>query len=167
MLPWKSSYYGTFNNGYRGMKPTVFAEEYINIEDNTTEYKVFCFNGKVKFTLVELDYFGDSPKRGYYNREWQEVPYQFGNIKKTSIKECPKNYSQIIELAEKLAKPFPYVRVDFYDIKGKLYVGELTFYSGGGFSKIKPKEYDVLLGKELDISKEMNEYNITRRSVEC
>ena len=164
MLPWKSSFYGTFNRGYKGMKPIVFAEQYLNIPDNSTEYKVFCFNGKAKFTLVELDYFGNNPKRAYYDKHWNEVPFQFGNIKKVQLSEVPQNYSKIIALAEKLAEPFPYIRVDFYDIEGKLYVGEMTFYSGGGFSKLKPLEYDAILGEELDISKEISRYTDEERS---
>lgn len=155
MLPWKSSFYGSFNCGYHGMKPVVFAEEYLDIPNNSTEYKVFCFNGKAKFVLVELDYFGKQPKRAYYDSEWNEMPFQFGNIQKVKIKNPPNTYNKIISLAEKLAEPFPYIRVDFYDIKGSLYVGELTFYSGGGFSKIKPFDYDLKLGKELDLSEAM------------
>ena len=158
-LPWKSSYYGTFNRGYRDTKSIVFAEEYLDIPENSTEYKVFCFNGKAKFTLVELDYFGSDPKRAYYDRNWKEVPYQFGNIKKVSLGKKPENYSEIIRLSEKLAKPFPYIRVDFYDIKGKLYVGELTFYSGGGFSALTPQKWDYELGKELDLTQAMADYS--------
>lgn len=152
ILPWKSSYYGTFNRGYRDTKPIVFAEEYLDIPHNSTEYKVFCFNGRVKFTLLELDYFGNTPRRAYYDRDWKEVPYQLGNIPKVSLDKMPDAYPQIIRLAEILAEPFPYVRVDFYDIQGKLYVGELTFYSGGGFSNLKPREWDYKLGQELDLS---------------
>lgn len=159
MLPWKSSFFGTFNRGYKGMKPIVFAEQYLNIPENSTEYKVFCFNGKAKFTLIELDYFGKNPQRAYYDKDWNEVPFQFGNIKKVQLPEPPANYVKILELAEKLAEPFPYIRVDFYDIDGKLYVGELTFYSGGGFSKIQPLEYDKILGEELDISSVFDKHN--------
>ena len=150
-LPWKSSYYGSFNWGYKNVKPTIFAEEYINISKYNTEYKVFCFNGKVRFILVEIDYFGVQPMRGYYDRDWEEEPFQIGNIKKTKVKK-PDSCSQMIEIAEKLSEPFPYVRVDFYDLEDKLYVGEMTFYSGGGFSTIEPREYDLELGNDLDIS---------------
>ena len=154
-LPWKSSYYGTFNRGYRDTKAIVFAEEYMDIPKNSTEYKVFCFNGRAKFTLLELDYFGSSPKRAYYDRDWNEVPYRFGKIPKVSLGEMPNQYPEVIRLAEILAEPFPYVRVDFYDIEGNLYVGELTFYSGGGFSNLMPREWDYILGEDLDLSAAM------------
>lgn len=150
-LPWKSSYYGSFNWGYKNMKPIIFAEEYLDIPNNTTEYKLFCFNGKVRFFLVELDYFGKEPMRGYYDRNWDKMPFQIEKIKIIQDVEKPDTYEEMLDIAEKLAEPFPFVRVDFYDINGKLYVGEMTFYSGGGFSKISPTEWDLKLGNDLDI----------------
>lgn len=158
-LPWKTSYYGSFNRGYKDVKAIIFAEEYLDIPKNSTEYKVFCFNGKVRFTLVEMDYFGKKPKRGYYDRNGEELPFKIGNIEKGQWDKIPPEYGEIIRIAEILSEPFPYVRVDFYSINEKLYVGELTFYSGGGFSKIYPSEWDHVFGEELDISKEINEYN--------
>lgn len=156
-LPWKSSYYGTFNAGYRDVKPVIFAEEYLDIPHNTTEYKLFCTNGKLLFSLFERDYFGQEPERAYYDRNGVEVPWQFGNIKKVSVDRMPKEYPEMIRLAEKISAPFPYLRVDFYDINGKLYIGELTFYSGGGFSNLKPRAWDEVLGEKLDISQAMKE----------
>ncbi len=162
-LPWFSSYYGTFNNGYKTVKPVIFAEEYLDIPHNSTEYKVFCINGKAEFTLVELDYFGDEPKRAYYDRDWKEVPWQFASqykrMAKVSLGKMPEEYPEIIRLAEKLAAPFPYIRVDFYDIKGKLYIGELTFYSGGGLTALEPKKWDRIMGEKLDLTKAMEEIN--------
>lgn len=158
-LPWKSSYYGSFNNGYKNMKPIVFAEEYIDIPKNSTEYKLFCFNGKVNFTLVEIDYFGKNPMRAFYDTDWEELPFKFEGIKRAIKIEKPKTYDEMLKIAEKLANPFPYVRVDFYDIKGRLYVGELTFYSGGGFTKIEPIKWDSLLGEKLDIRTEIKKVN--------
>ena len=154
-LPWKASYYGSFNWGYKDMAPIAFAEEYLDIPGNTTEYKMFCFNGIVNFTLVEMDYFGKTPMRAFYDREWKELPFQFERIKRATDVEKPDTYEEMLRIAEKLAEPFPYVRVDFYDIKGKLYVGELTFYSGGGFTRIIPSKWDEILGEKLDISEAM------------
>ena len=154
-LPWRTSYYGSFNRGYKEIEPVIFAEQYIDIEHNTTEYKLFCFNGRLQFTLVELDYFGDSPKRAYYDREWNELPFSLSGIEKTSVDHMPETYPEMLRIAEKLAEPFPYVRVDFYDIQGKLYVGELTFYSGGGFTTIDPPEWDEILGEAFDLKPAM------------
>ena len=154
-LPWKSSYYGSFNWGYKEMTPVIFAEEYLDIPKNTTEYKLFCFNGVVNFTLVEMDYFGKNPMRAFYDRSWKESPFQLERIKRVTGIKRPDTYDEMLKIAEKLAEPFPYVRVDFYDICGKIYVGELTFYSGGGFTRIIPTEWDEILGKQLDITDAM------------
>ena len=70
---------------------------------------------------------------------------------KVSLTEKPKNFDKMIELADKLSKPFPFVRVDFYDVDGKVYFGELTFYSGGGFSHISPIEWDKKLGDKIKL----------------
>ena len=159
-LPWKSSYYGSFNWGYKNAEPVVFAEEYIDISGSSTEYKVFCFNGKVRFTLVEADYFGENPKRGYYSRNWEEEPFQLGNTEKKQFRK-PAAYEEMLEISEKLAEPFPYVRVDFYNVSGRLYVGEMTFYSGGGFSRVIPRSYDEVLGRDLDLTEAMKRVNYT------
>jgi len=161
-LPWKSSYYGSFNWGYKDLRPIIFAEEYIDIPNYSTEYKMFCFNGKVRFTLVELDYFGKNPQRAYYDRNWKEEKFQISKIKKVQT-EKPETYEKMLEIAERLAEPFPLVRVDFYDIAGKLYVGEMTFYSGGGFSDIIPTAYDAILGIDLDMTEAMEKMNYTVR----
>lgn len=163
-LPWKSSYYGSFNWGYKEMKPIIFAEEYLDIAKNTSEYKLFCFNGVVNFTLIEMDYFSNNPRRAFYDREWNELPFQLEEIRRIKGVEKPATYNAMLEIAEKLAEPFPYVRVDFYDIKGKLYVGELTFYSGGGFTKIIPSKWDKLLGEKLDITEAMKFMEIKKRN---
>ncbi len=154
-LPWNNSYYGSFNRGYKAVKPTIFAEKYLELSDPAIEYKAFCINGKMRFCLLEIDYFGKNPKRAYYDANGEEVPFQFGNIPKVELDKLPENYRKMINMAEKLAEPFPYVRVDFYESNGKLYVGELTFYSGSGFSVLKPEEWDKVLGEELDISSYM------------
>lgn len=159
-LPWFSSYYGTFNKGYQTVKPIIFAEEYLDLKNNTTEYKVFCFNGRAEFTLIELDYFGGKPARAYYDRDWNKVPWQFTNRYKNkeanvTLGEMPAEYPEMLRLAEKLAEPFPYIRVDFYCIEGKLYVGELTFYSGGGLTVLEPEVYDKSFGEKLDITDAM------------
>lgn len=161
-LPWRTSYYGSFNKGYESIEPVIFAEEYVDIENNSTEYKLFCFNGKLEFVLVELDYFGSSPKRAYYDRQWSELPLSISGIQKTSLEEKPATFDEMVELAEKLAEPFPYVRVDFYDIEGSLFVGEMTFYSGGGFSTIDPPEWDGILGERFDLSDAMKKMNWNR-----
>ncbi len=149
--PWKNCYYASFYLGYKNVEPKIIAEEYLDIDHNSKEYKIFCFNGKADFALIELDYFGKEPKRAFYDKNFNEMPFKIGKMPKVSLENKPANFDKMIELAEKLAKPFPFVRVDFYDINGKIYFGELTFYSGGGYSYITPIEWDKKLGDKLKL----------------
>ena len=71
----------------------------------------------------------------------------------------PKNYEIMIELAEKLSKGIPFVRVDFYEIEGKLYFGELTFFPGSGLTEFIPEKYDNILGDMLELPREKREKN--------
>lgn len=64
----------------------------------------------------------------------------------------PENFDEMKELAQKLSKGIPEVRVDFYDINGQVYFGELTFYHESGFAPFYPKEWDLRLGKLLDLT---------------
>lgn len=66
----------------------------------------------------------------------------------------PKNYDQMIEFAELLSKDFPFVRVDFYEVNGNLYFGELTFYPGSGLEKFSPEKYDEIFGDWMQLPKE-------------
>lgn len=132
----------------------LIAEKYLPIREGAAvEYKMFCFNGKMEFCLFEIDYFGSNPRRAYYNREFNECNFSINpNIKKISINKKPKEYEKMIELAEILAQDFPFVRVDFYVIYNRIYVSELTFNSGGGYSIFCPREYDYKFGKLLDLT---------------
>ena len=147
--PWKNCYYASFYQGYKNVKPKIIAEAYLDIPHNSKEYKIFCFNGKADFVLVELDYFGKKPERAFYDRNYNETEFKIGKMPKVALDKKPENFDKMIELADKLSSPFPLVRVDFYDVDGKIYFGELTFYSGGGFSHIYPLEWDRKLGDKL------------------
>lgn len=67
----------------------------------------------------------------------------------------PKHLSQMILLAQKLAKDFTFVRVDFYEVNDKIYFGELTLFPGSGFEEFKPDKWDYIMGSWLDLPKEL------------
>ena len=66
----------------------------------------------------------------------------------------PHNYEKMIELAEKLSKGIPFVRVDFYEVEEKIYFGELTFYPGCGLEEFTPEEWDYKLGEWIKLPAE-------------
>lgn len=136
---------------YKNVKPCVIAEELLEDPDGLCDYKFFCFNGKVKCFKVDFDRFTNH-RANYYDEE--------GNLLQIGEAICPPdfrdftmptNLNNMIELAETLAEEFPFVRVDFYNCKGKIYFGEITFYPASGFGVFTTDEADVLLGSWLKL----------------
>jgi hypothetical protein len=70
--------------------------------------------------------------------------------------EKPKNYEKMVELAEKISKGIRFVRIDFYDINGKIYFGEMTFYPAAGYEEFTPDEWDYTLGSWIKLPEEKN-----------
>lgn len=149
LKPESNSYYDSFNWGYKNVKPLVYAEEYLDIPDEHDEYKLFCFNGKVKFALIE-NFDHNVNNRVCVDVEGKELEFCFGYQDKISV-NIDYRYEEMIRLAEQLAMPFLFVRIDFLVNKNQIYVGEMTFYSGGGFSYIHPQEWNKKLGDLIDL----------------
>lgn len=140
---------------YKNVKPRIIIEEYMNDENNEelTDYKVMCFNGVPKISFTCTDRFSDGLKVTFFDINWNKMPFQrHYPISNKEIKK-PKNYDKMIELSKKLSKDIPFVRVDWYEINGKIYFGELTFYPGSGYEEFNPDEWDLKLGEMLDLSK--------------
>lgn len=159
MLPNKNSYYDTFNWGYKNMEPIIFAEPYIEqIEGQVFDYKFFICNGKFEFLFIATDRADGNVTYTFFDKELNYLPLKYGNKENGNpLPAMPHNVLKMIELSEKLAEPFSFVRVDFYEIsKTEFFVGEMTFYSGGGTLPFEPKEWDYKLGELIRIDKELN-----------
>lgn len=138
---------------YKNVKPRIIAEKYMtkgNGED-LNDYKLMCFNGKVKTTFVCSDRFSkDGLKVTFYDTDWRRMPFErHYPASKTEI-DKPQTYEEMITLAEKLAFGIPFVRVDFYEINGNIYFGELTFFPGSGYEEFTPEEWDKTLGDWIE-----------------
>ena len=146
---------------YKDVKPRIIAEKYLQ-EENTEDlydYKFMCFNGKVKCSFICS---GRNKEEGlsvdFYDINWNKMPFERKYKNSKNEFEKPKNYEKMIELSEILSKEIPFVRVDFYEVNGKIYFGELTFYPGSGFEKFNPQKYDEVLGSWLEL-KDVNKNN--------
>lgn len=149
-------YYNSREWPYKNVKPRIIAEKYI-VDENENElkdYKFFCFNGKVKFFKVDFDRFINH-HANYYDIELNLLPFgekdYLPDIEKKNI--WPDNIKEMIDLAEKLAEDITFVRVDFYNVNGKIYFGELTFYPAAGFGMFEPDEWDEKIGDMLILPK--------------
>lgn len=139
---------------YKNVKPRILAEKYMcdESEGELQDYKLMCFAGKVKCTFVCSDRFSDSGlKVTFYDNNWEMMPFERHYPRSNKPIAKPKCYDKMVELAEKLSKSIPFVRVDFYEIQGKLYFGELTFFPGSGLEEFTPSSWDKVLGDWIQI----------------
>lgn len=151
----KNYYYCGREWPYKNVQPRIIIEKYM--EDNKTkelrDYKFFCFNGEMKFFKIDFNRL-IYHRANYYNKS--------GVLLKFGEKVCPPDYEKklemptnlkkMIKLAETLSKNVRFLRVDFYEINGEVYFGELTFFPASGFGKFVPSNWDEKLGKYIDLS---------------
>lgn len=137
---------------YKNVKPKIIIEKYMG--DNLNDYKIFCFNGIPKYILVCSNRKGNQKNTDFYDTEWNLMPFTRANHKNNPEKiEKPKKLDEMLKIASKLSKDIPFIRVDLYNIKSKIYFGELTFFPSAGFEGFSPKEWDEKLGNMIKLPK--------------
>ena len=143
---------------YKNVKRQVIAEEYVESKDGTEmiDYKFMCYNGIVKnlFTCTErfdADGCTGGLKVTFFDTNWNVLPFERKYPKSKKKIPKPSNLEKMIEIAETLSKGIPFVRIDLYDVDGKILFGEYTFYPGGGLEWFEPVEWDYRLGELIDI----------------
>ena len=140
-------YHLTGERQYKAVQPAILFEPFIQDagQEELKDYKIFCFGGKPKFIQVDLDR-KFNHTRTFYDLEWNNqrfssmYPIYEGEVEK------PKNLDKMLRIAEELAKPFTFVRVDLYNVSGKVLFGELTFDHGSGNEPFTAYEHDLRLG---------------------
>ena len=154
---WLKTNYGnkTMEKHYSRIKPQIIIEKYIGeIDSLPVEYKIHVFNGVARSMYVVTGRGKDIRYNNYYI-DW--TPFdgsQFNGWKKTDYPlKAPKEWPQMVKMAEDLAKKFPFVRVDLYNINGKIYFGEMTFTPAKGTLILDDDKCDFEMGEWLDISK--------------
>lgn len=146
------AYFGEIH--YSDIKRKVIIEKYLeNLDGDIEDYKYFCFNGKPYYIMYCTDRASGNTKYTFLDLDCNNLRFNcHGELFEKDIVP-PQNLQLMKELAEKLSKDFKMVRVDFYNIEGKIYFGELTFTSFGGYFNFNPPEYDLKLGEMLDLDK--------------
>ena len=145
-----------FEMHYSKIQPKIIVEKYMETEyGELQDYKFLCFDGKPYFVWVDMGRYSDHT-RNVYDLEWNLQPWKqerYGLYKEAIPK--PKNFELMIDLVKKLSEGFSHVRVDMYNVNGKIYFAEMTFTNGSGLDRIIPNEYDQMLGDlwKLDMSK--------------
>lgn len=144
-------YYSGREWPYKNVKPRIIAEQYM--ADDLRDYKLFCFNGVPRMTLVCSERFTkDGLKEDFYDEAWNHLDVQGPEHGNAILPiERPKQYELMKELAAKLSEKMPFARIDFYEINEKVYFGEITFYPASGFEGFKPEEWDMKLGEWIKL----------------
>jgi len=147
---------------YKNIKPRIIIEKLLEDKKGNIpfDYKLHCFNGKVRMISVDMGRGTDHHYRNWYTTKWKREKFKWSSPKANGKStdpshqdaDIPKTLSEMIRLSEILADPFKYIRVDWYDVDGTLYFGELTFHHDGGIIPIEPKDWDEKLGQELSLN---------------
>lgn len=142
---------------YKYVKPKIIAEEYMEDEGGSqiglTDYKFYCFNGVPKYLYVSAGLENHATARiSFLTLDWKFAPFGRSDYKSfEKLPKKPKNLLAMIELAMKLLYGFPFLRVDLYEIKEKIYFAELTLSPCSRMMPFSPKEWDERLGLELEL----------------
>ncbi|QOS39363.1 glycosyl transferase [Treponema rectale] len=146
---------------YKNVKPRIIIEEYIELgsKENHYDYKFMCFNGIPKYLFLDVGVIGsdgghaDEYYRNIYDMNFDLQPFRETRRNTPYLVEKPKNFEKMVEIAAILSKSIPHVRVDLYNVGGKIYFGEITFFHGSGINnKFIPDEYSKKMGDLIDLS---------------
>lgn len=139
---------------YKDIKPKLVVEELLvdkkNVTGELNDYKFLCFNGSVEYVWCDVDRHSGH-KRNFYDLNWNLLDVESDCPKSDRSIPKPNGFNYMLEISKKIAKDFPFVRVDFYDIEGKVYFGEITFYPWSGCVQFTPDEFDYQLGDLLEL----------------
>lgn len=138
---------------YKNIKPRIIVEQFVkdDKEDNLPVYKFFCFNGKPYLVQTIKNDKTSYETIDYFDMDWKflELKQNFENSEVPLTK--PSNFEEMKELAAKLSKGFPFVRVDLYSVSGRIYFSEFTFFSDAGYQRFYPDEWDLKLGEMIEL----------------
>lgn len=141
---------------YKNIKKRVICEKFINDDKNVLpqDYKVYCLNGEpyIIGNFIERDQVTFKVKRGYFDFEWRYLDVLKDNkIEDYTCFIKPKSLDRIYQIAKDLSKPFPFVRVDFYEVNGRIIFGELTFTPFACAIDYFNNETQLKLGEKLKL----------------
>ena len=140
---------------YKNVKRRIIAEKYM--EDSKTaelrDYKFFCFDGVAKalFIATERQKAGEEVKFDFFDMNFNHLDLRQGHPNAAICPDKPLKFDEMRVLAEKLSEGIPQVRVDFYEVDGKVYFGELTFSHFAGMVPFEPEEWDYKLGEWITL----------------
>lgn len=151
-------YHGLREWPYKNINKKVFAEQYIESapgQDDLPDYKFFCFNGEVKalFVATERQTPNEDVKFDFFDTDFNLLPFKQGHENAKILPTKPSSFEEMKEIAKKLSKGIPHVRIDLYEVNGRPMFGEMTFYHFAGMVPFEPEEWDYKFGEWLTLPK--------------
>ena len=141
---------------YEGTKHSIMVEKILigDKDGDLPDYKFFCFDGKVFCSYMMRNYtqHHELGKLGFLDRDFKLMDVYRSDFQPMKCQpDKPKNYDEMLRMAEVLAEGFPHVRVDFYNIDGTIIFGEMTFFGSSGYLVFHPDEFDYTLGNQFHL----------------
>jgi len=138
---------------YKNVPHRFIAEEYLEDESGyeLKDYKIFCFNGEARFLFVATGRQQNDTRFDFFDTDFNHLPVINGHPNADEQPIKPKNFEKMIEVARKLSQGIPHVRVDLYNVNGKIYFGEMTFFHWSGFAPFEPEVWDYKFGDYLKL----------------
>lgn len=138
---------------YKNVKRRIIAEEYV-VDSNgeLNDFKFFCFNGEPKVMLVATE---RNSKTGvcfdYFDMEFNHLPFEQGGPNSKQLLTRPEAMADMIQIAKRLSRNIPQVRVDLYNVDGRIFFGEMTFFDSSGMAEFNPQEWDRIFGDWIEL----------------
>lgn len=140
---------------YKDVKRRVIAEAYVEDGKNTsmTDYKFYCFHGEPKFLYISEGMENHHTAMvDFLDLDWNRMPFGRPDYRSYDcIPMPPEHLEEMLEIAKKLSKDIPFLRVDLYEINGCVFFSELTFFPCGGYMRFVPEVYDEVVGRMLKL----------------
>ncbi len=147
---------------YKNIPPRLIVEKVIRDHEGNLplDYKFMCFDGIPKLLFLDLGVinpdgtYNHNYPRNIYDMDFNLLPVYETRPNADYPIQKPDHFDKMVEIARRLSEPFPFSRVDLYNIDGKIYFGEITFYHGGGCNDIQPEEWDLKMGEWIRLDNE-------------
>lgn len=137
---------------YRGIARRILAEPLLQSPDGQLiEYRVFCFGGVPKFVRLVGAHDETGADAAHLDMDWRKLPFARNNQRELDIPARPAQFNRMIECAAALSADEPFLRVDFYEVEGRIIFSELTLHPDGGTLVITPPEWDIRLGSWIEL----------------
>lgn len=150
-------YYQSREWQYKDMQPLVMCEELLRNKDGSplVDYKFYCFSGQVKYFMISKGEYEHDVRNHKFTPDGKSIDHFFKEQATLAREEAeiPENIDKMLEIASVLCKPFPHVRVDLYDIDGRIVFGEMTFYSNAGVVNVQSQEFAREIGSWIELDK--------------